>query len=68
MRRTMLGLVLAAGTLLGGCGSRQIFHVQGCDERLSMAYKQQECRACVERPVPHEYLPDRPDGTRCVRR
>jgi hypothetical protein len=67
MRRTVLCLALVAGTLLGGCG-RQIFYVRGCNERLVIPYKQQECRMCVERPIPHEYLPDRPDGTRCVRR
>lgn len=40
----------------------------GCEERLESPHKLQECRACVERPVPHEYLPDNPDGERCVRR
>jgi hypothetical protein len=68
MRRTMLWLVLSASTLLSACAGREILYVRGCDERLSMPYKRQECRACVERPIPHEYLPDRPDGVRCVRR
>ncbi len=54
--------------LSAGCAGREIYHVRGCDERLAMAYKRMECRACVERPMPHEYLPDNPDGARCVRR
>jgi len=57
-------LVLAAG----GCAGREIFHVRGCDERLSIPHKRMECRACVERPRPHVFLPDQPDGTRCVPR
>ncbi len=51
-----------------GCAGRQIFHVSGCDSRLALAHKRIECRACVERPIPHEYLPDNPDGARCVLR
>ena len=53
---------------LSACGGRQIFYVRGCDERLAIPYKRMECRACVERPIPHEFLPDNPDGARCVRR
>ncbi len=68
MTKTAIWLLLAASTLVGGCAGRQIFHVRGCDERLSIPYKRQECRACVERPLPHEYLPDNPDGARCARR
>ena len=54
--------------LLSGCAGRQIFYVRGCDERLALAEKRFECRACVERPLPHEYLPDNPPGERCARR
>lgn len=68
MNRKVLWLLLALGVEAGGCAGRQIFHVRGCDERLAIPYKRQECRACVERPYPHEYLPDNPDGARCVRR
>ena len=60
-------LIALAFSALAGCG-RQIYHVRGCDERLAIPYKRMECRACVERPVPHEFLPDNPDGARCVRR
>jgi len=59
---------LFLGWLAGGCAERHIYYVPGCDERLAIAYKRMECRACVERPIPHEYLPDYPDGARCVRR
>jgi hypothetical protein len=63
------GLALVALVLtVGACVGRQIFYVQGCNDRLADPYKRQECRACVERPLPHEYLPDQPDGTRCARR
>ena len=68
MTNKAVWLVLALGTVLGGCAGRHIFYVRGCDERLAIPYKRQECRACVERPRPHEYLPDNPDGTRCVPR
>lgn len=68
MRNVILWSLLAVGTLLAGCAGREIYHVRGCDERLSMPYKRMECRACVERPLPHMYLPDQADGTRCVRR
>jgi hypothetical protein len=63
----MVWTLLALATLASGCG-RHIYYVVGCDERLAIPYKRAECRACVERPIPHEYLPDQPDGTRCVRR
>jgi hypothetical protein len=53
---------------VSGCAARQIYYVRGCDERLAMAYKRMECRVCVTRPRPHEYLPDNPDGSRCVMR
>jgi hypothetical protein len=54
--------------MLGGCAGRQIYYLRGCDERLVIPYKQMECRACVTRPIPHVFLPDNPDGARCVRR
>jgi hypothetical protein len=62
--------ILLTGILLAmaACGpGREIRHFQGCEERLELPYKRAECRACIERPVPHMYLPDRPDGERCVR-
>ena len=59
-------LVLVVST--GACAARQIYFVTGCDERLGSPYKRQECRACVERPVPHLFLPDNPDGARCAQR
>jgi hypothetical protein len=61
-------VVVLASLAASGCAARQIYHVRGCDERLASAYKQMECRACVERRLPHEYLPDNPDGMRCARR
>lgn len=66
MKKT-LWVVLAMG-LLGGCAGRQIYRVIGCDERLAIPEKRMDCRACVERPLPHVYLPDEPYGRRCVRR
>jgi hypothetical protein len=61
-----LSVLLAFVIGAAGCAERQIFHPQGCDERLALAHKRAECYACVQRPVPHEYLPDNPDGARCV--
>jgi hypothetical protein len=66
MRHSLAWIFLAIA--LGSCAGREIYYVRGCDERLAIAYKRMECRACVERPRPHMYLPDQPDGTRCVRR
>jgi hypothetical protein len=66
MRATWLWLGFAVAA--SGCAGRQIYHVRGCDERLSIPYKRMECRACIERPLPHKFLPDNPDGMRCVRR
>lgn len=60
----MLGFVVA----MAACAARQIYFVPDCDERLKIPYKRMECRACVERPIPHAFLPDNPDGARCVRR
>jgi hypothetical protein len=60
--------LLVFGLAAAACAGRQIFFVQGCEERLGSSYKRAECRACVERPVPHEFLPDNADGYRCARR
>jgi hypothetical protein len=49
-----------------GCAGRQIYHSAGCHERLAIPEKKMECQVCVERPRPHKYLPDNPDGQRCV--
>jgi hypothetical protein len=65
--RLTAGLLLVLFTL-AGCAGRHIYYMAGCDERLAIPYKRMECRACVGRPLPHEYLPDNPDGARCVRR
>ena len=67
MKLHRIALLVGLGLLTTGCG-RHIYHVAGCDERLSIPHKRVECRACVERPIPHEFLPDMPDGERCVRR
>jgi len=61
-------LALCAAGCVGGYAGRQIFYVSGCDERLALPRKRMECRTCVERPIPHEYLPDNPEGARCVLR
>ena len=69
MRRALvLWSLLAGSAVIGGCAGREVYHVRGCDERLASGYKREECRACVTRPRPHVYLPDRPDGTRCAPR
>jgi hypothetical protein len=68
MRVRALWFLLAASSLLGGCPGRQIYYVRGCDERLASQYKRNECHACIERPLPHVFLPDNPDGARCARR
>ena len=60
----LLTFTLAAAA----CAGRQIYAVSGCDDRLASPYKRQECRACVERPLPHVFLPDNADGVRCERR
>ncbi len=65
MNGTLKWVLLLLG--LSGCG-REIFYVRGCAERLRSPYKQQECFACVQRPLPHVFLPDNPDGSRCARR
>lgn len=59
----LFAVVLAAAA----CAGRQIYYPRGCDERLESGYKRAECRACVERPIPHVFLPDQPDGARCSR-
>ena len=60
--------VIALVVTASACVGRQIFFVAGCEDRLASPYKRSECRACVERPIPHMYLPDQPDGARCARR
>jgi hypothetical protein len=60
--------LLALITVASGCGPRIIYHVRGCDERLAHPYKRMECRACVERPRPHMFMPENVDGQRCVLR
>jgi hypothetical protein len=61
----IVALIVAAASC---AGQRVIVYPAGCAERLSLPYKQAECMACVSRPVPHQYLPDQPDGTRCAPR
>ena len=68
MNSKILWALLALSAATSGCAGRHIYRVEGCEERLGMPYKRAECRACVERPVPHVYLPDNPDGARCTRR
>jgi hypothetical protein len=66
MRKIVGSLSLFFLVATSGCAGRQIYHLAGCQERLAMPEKKLECRACVERPRPHKYLPDNPDGARCV--
>jgi hypothetical protein len=61
-------ILLAAVAASAACAGREIRHPAGCDERLALREKREECRACVERPRPHVYLADRPEGERCVPR
>jgi hypothetical protein len=61
-------ILLGIAAATSGCAGPQIYFVPDCDERLAIPYKRIECRACVERPIPHEFLPDNPDGARCARR
>jgi hypothetical protein len=63
-RFVLLGLVAA----MGGCAERHIYFVPDCDERLAVADRRVECHTCVERPIPHEFLPKNSDGERCSRR
>ena len=68
MKKTMLiAAVLLAFAACVGAG-REIIHTRGCEERLENPAKRAACFACLERPVPHLFLPDRPEGERCVRR
>ena len=68
MRILVAMIVLATAVSVGGCAERQIRQISGCNNRLASEHKREECRVCVERPRPHEYLPDNPDGMRCVPR
>ena len=61
-------LSVAALAGLGCVTGREIFHPRGCEQRLGIPYKRAECFACVTRPRPHVFLPDQPDGMRCVPR
>lgn len=45
---------------------REIVRPAGCEQRLGRPEKRMQCMACVERPRPHAYFPDRPEGARCV--
>jgi len=63
----VMSLLLVPAVGCAGPG-RQIIHIQGCRERLVIPEKKVECQICVERPVPHKFLPDNPEGLRCVRR
>jgi hypothetical protein len=64
----LLAAVLTSAACAGRGYRREIVRPAGCDERLSMPEKRAECRACVERPRPHAYFPDRLEGNRCVPR
>jgi hypothetical protein len=67
MKNAFRAALLGAAVLSAGCfGGRRVYHVDGCDSRLQMREKREACRACVERPVPHVYLPDNPEGDRCA--
>jgi hypothetical protein len=60
----LLGLCALSTACAGG--GREIRRVAGCDSRLARPEKRAACRACVERPRRHVYLPDRPEGDRCA--
>jgi hypothetical protein len=62
----LFAAVLTSAACVGPRGGREIRRPVGCDERLAIPEKRAACRACVERPRPHVYLPDRPEGDRCV--
>lgn len=69
MKNAIRWALLASAAAAAGCaGEREIRYPAGCAERLARPEKRQECRACIERPVPHMFLPDNPVGMRCVRR
>jgi len=65
MKKLIL-LAAVASTAACAMGGREIRRPVGCDERLSMPEKRRACRECVERPRPHAYFPDRPEGDRCL--
>jgi hypothetical protein len=61
------GLALFVLTMvIAGCHGHGIDSAAGCDEKLSVAHKKQECHACVAGSK--VYMPDKPDGSRCVPR
>jgi len=61
-------VLLGIAAFMGGCAARHIYFVPDCDERLAVADQRVECHACVERPIPHEFLPKNAGGERCSRR
>jgi hypothetical protein len=66
--RTILGtgLLVVLAMVVAGCHGKGIDTPAGCDEHLSVAHKKQECHACVAKK--DVYMPDKPDGSRCVSR
>ena len=70
LKKTMSWILLGISLTAIGCGGagREIRRVEGCDSRLAVKEKRVACRECVSRPRPHVYLPDRPEGERCVPR
>jgi len=71
MKNVLRLFLLAAAAASAACmppHPREIRRVEGCRERLENPGKREACRECVERPLPHVFLPDNPEGERCVRR
>jgi hypothetical protein len=67
-RLNQMWLLTGFAAAMTGCAAHYAYYVPECDERLAAPDKRKECRACVERPIPHGFLPGGPDGARCVRR
>jgi len=67
IRSTKTWLMAAALLGLTACAGPEIRRPRGCEERLANPEHRAACMACVERPMPHAYFPDRPEGERCVR-
>jgi hypothetical protein len=66
MRATMVLALVGLTTVIAGCHGKGIDSAAGCDEKLSVAHKKQECHACVSSSK--VYMPEKPDGSRCVAR